>query len=106
MADETHPAYRAAEMIRELHTETIKKIDEGTIFMKDGVDCSKEVRARSAVQIELCERIMERARHMGDETRAAGQNIIDEFNKIAQEAAQNADGLAHIPEIGDYGHDR
>jgi hypothetical protein len=36
---------------------------------------------------------------------APAQLILDEFEKIAKNAESSRDGLAHIPEIGDYGHD-
>lgn len=105
MADpETHPAYKAAKMIRDLHTETIEKIDAGFVFLKDGVDCSAEMRAQCAVQVVLCEQIMKRAETMDPKLVAPAQVILDEFEKIAKDAAKNSDGLAHIPEIGDYGH--
>jgi hypothetical protein len=100
-----HPAYKAARMIRDLHTETIEKIDGGFIFLKDGVDCSAEMRAQCVVQVALCDQIMERAKSMDAKMVAPAQLILDEFEKIAKNAESSRDGLAHIPEIGDYGHD-
>lgn len=99
-----HPAYRAAKMIQDLHQENIDKIDGGFVFLKDGVDVSEEMRAQCTVQIALCTQIMARAANMPVHLREPAQAILDEFEKIASEAAQSHDGLATIPEIGNYEH--
>src|SRR6478752_3018082 len=90
-ARDDHPAYRAAVMIRDLHKENIEKIDSGFIFLKDGVDCSSEMRAQCVVQIALCEQIMKRAETMDAKMVAPAQVILDEFEKVAREAAQASD---------------
>lgn len=99
-----HPTYRAAELIRQLHAETIEKIDGGFVFLQDGVDCSAEMRAKCAVQITLCEQIMARAKDMSPAHTAAAGAIFEELEAIGKEAAKNTDGLATIPEIGNYDH--
>jgi hypothetical protein len=91
-----HPAYRAAKMIKELHEENIKRIDEGTVFLKDGVDCSAEIRAASAEQIDLCIAIMERAAHMDPKLwEPASLLLKDAEDTIAEQS---------LPEIGNYDH--
>lgn len=99
-----HPAHRAAKMIRDLHAETIAKIDGGFVFLQDGVDCSAEMRAKCAVQVALCEQIMARAKDMGPVHTAAAGAIFEELEAIRKEASSNTDGLATIPEIGNYDH--
>lgn len=100
-----HPALVAARLIRDLHLATIEKIDAGFVFLKEGVNVSDEVRAQCTVQIELCKQIMKRAATMDAKLVAPAQVILDEFKLVIEEAKQSSDGLAHIPEIGDYGHD-
>jgi hypothetical protein len=99
-----HPAYRAANLIRELHAETIAKIDGGFVFLQDGVDCSADMRAKCTVQIALCEQIMARAKDMAPMHTASAGAILDELEAIRNEAAKSEDGLATIPEIGNYDH--
>lgn len=106
METKEHPAYRAAKMILTLHKENIEKIDGGTIFLREGVDVSQQIREESRKQIALCEATMERAVNMGELHREQAQSILEEFGKVIEEAKSNDDGLAHIPEIGDYGHDQ
>ena len=101
---EEHPAYRAAKMIKELHEENIAKIDGGHVFMRDGVDVSADIKRESAAQIHLCQQIMDRAEHMDPKHRPAAGLILEEFERIAAEAQKNENGLATIPEIGNYDH--
>jgi hypothetical protein len=102
METKEHPAYRAASMIRDMHVETIAKIDEGFVFLQDGVDCSAEMRAKCTMQIVLCDQIMARAKDMAPVHTAAAASIFKELEAIGKEASSNTDGLATIPEIGNY----
>jgi hypothetical protein len=101
---EEHPAYRAAKMITELHEENIAKIDGGFIFMRDGINVNEDIRRESTAQIHICEQIMARAECMDPKHRPAAGLILDEFERIAAEANKNENGLATIPEIGNYDH--
>lgn len=102
---EEHPAHKAARIIKEMHGENIAKIDGGFVFLRDGIDVSADVKRESTAQIVLCEAIMARAEHMDPKHREPAKLILDEFERIAAEAAKNENGLATIPEIGNYGHD-
>lgn len=59
-----HPAYKAARVIRQLHTDNIELINSGYVFMKDGVDVSDSMKASCEQQIKLCNEIMQRAENM------------------------------------------
>jgi hypothetical protein len=101
---EEHPAYKAARLIMNLHQDNIAKIDSGFVFLRDGVDVSATIRAESVKQIGLCEAIMARAVNMGELHRDQAQSILEEFSGIIEEAKSSPDGLAQIPEIGNYDH--
>jgi len=106
MEAEEHPAHKAARMIKELHEENISKIDGGFVFLCDGVDVSQQIRDESTAQIALCEAIMKRAEGMDHKHREPAKLILEEFERIAADAVKNQNGLATIPEIGNYEHGR
>jgi len=101
-----HPAHRAARMIRELHEQNIAKIDAGTIFTKDGADVTAQIRAFSEEQIALCDKIMERAREMGDRFVIEGHELVSQIKLTLDDANKPtmSELDASIPEIGNYGH--
>lgn len=104
--DSEHPAHRAARMIRELHEQNIARIDSGTIFTKDGVDVSAEIRAASEEQIKQCDVLMERTKNMGDRFVAEGEDLVTQIKVTLEEANKPtvSELDASLPEIGNYGH--
>lgn len=100
-----HPAKRAARMIKELHEENIKKIDDGFVFFKGDVDVSEEMRAACVEQIKMCEQIMARAEHMDPSLWEPSLQIATDAQHMIDEAKRTGDTLATImPDIGNYDH--
>lgn len=102
-----HPAYRAARMIKELHQENLKKIADGFIFMKDGVDVSSEMKTACEEQIKMCEDIMARAESMDPKLWEPAQMILHDAEVLVADAQRSGDVLAAMmPDIGNYDHDK
>jgi hypothetical protein len=99
-----HPAYRAAKMIKELHEENIAKIDGGFVFLKDGVDCSAEMREECVKQIAMCQQIMERSKDMDPKHWEPAALICAELESTIGEQRATSEVDASIPEIGNYDH--
>lgn len=105
-AEVEHPAYRAARMIKELHQENIKKMDEGFVFLRDGVDINDEMRQASQEQIEQCDEIMEKSKNMDPKFWEPATLILGELTDTVKQAeAEERTLAASIPEIGNYDHD-
>jgi len=98
---DVHPAYRAAKMIKDLHQENIAKIDGGFVFLKDGVDCSAEMREQCVQQIAMCDEIMKRSKNMDPKLWEPAALILSEVQSTIGER-EKAD--PSIPEIGNYEH--
>lgn len=96
-----HPAIRAARAIKEMHRETIAKIDAGFIFEHrdehgEKVVCNEEMRAACMKQIILCDEIINRASTLSPELTEPVGLILT--TKPVEEV--NGD----LPEIGNYDH--
>lgn len=102
-----HPAARAARMIKDLHLANIKMMDEGHVFLRDGVDVNEEMRKSCHEQIAHCDRLIERARHMDPALYKPAALILEDLQATVAEASEEDKTLASIlPEIGNYGHDK
>ncbi len=104
-----HPAKRAARMIKELHEENIKKIDNGFVFYRklengDLQDVNVEMRKQCLEQIAMCEHIIERADVMDPRLFEPAQLILDEVQSTVARAVEDEQVLASMPEIGNYDH--
>ena len=95
---EEHPAARAARMIKELHQQTIDKIDAGFVFTKDDVNVNEQVRAECVKQLAACDEIIARAEGMSQETSIAAAMILADL----QDTVKPQD--TELPELGNYDH--
>lgn len=112
MASETeHPAYRAAAMVKELHQQTIARIDDGQIFIKDGVDVTGDMKAKCEEQIVACDDLMRRARNMDPKLWAPSLELLNETEPVVAEKLEQLAAAGEkptvvegqmLPEIGDY----
>lgn len=113
--DTRHPALKAAEMIKTLHLETIKLIDEGFVFLKDGVDCSVDMRAQCAEQIEKCDKLIAHAEHADRDAWKPQGFLIEDAEQTVNQKREELDAALVkavtvpaeevLPEIGNYDQD-
>lgn len=110
--DLRHPALKAAEMIKSLHLETIKLIDEGQVFLKDGVDISADMRAQCIEQISKCDVLMEYARRADPTAWKPEGFLIESAEQVVNQKREELDAALvkantipaedALPEIGNY----
>lgn len=110
-----HPALRAARVIRQMHVDTIAKIDGGFVFHKtndagETVGCSDEMRVACEEQIKLCDGIIEnlgRLEHMPPELlqplELALQDAHGHISKVL-DCTNRTLVEEPLPEIGNYDH--
>lgn len=101
-----HPVCNAAREIKKLHEQNVALVDSGHVFTRtlDGVeeDVTQLIRQKSMEQIEICDKIIEWAPHMGE---AANEKVTELLNQLeASRPAPNTPEDPELPEIGDYGH--
>jgi hypothetical protein len=106
-----HPAYRAAALVKELHLETIKLIDGGQVFLKDGVNVNDEIKSRCEEQIIVCDDLMRRAKTMDPKLWEPAFKLLETTEEVVAEKMEQlapagekptvVDGQM-LPEIGDY----
>lgn len=110
--DDRHPALKAAEMIRQMHVETIALIDGGQVFMKDGVDVSTDMRAQCVEQLAAADKVIEYAKTASKEAwkpqgfllEHAEEAVIEHKQALdaIKDAATIPDAEDELPEIGNY----
>lgn len=118
-----HPAARAGRIIKELHEDNVKLIDDGFVFTRDGVDVSQEMRAKSLEQIKFCDDLIHRAPSMdpgmSELASALAEDAVGEHTRLKAElieakakvdaatervAALEDKAMPELPEVGDYEH--
>lgn len=102
---EEHPAARAARMIKQLHQDTIDLLNSGRLFTKDGVNVNYEVRDACMKQIDLCDKIIERAPNMPVSLSGDAFMILKDLQDVVdskKEMKVVPDEV--LPEIGNYDH--
>lgn len=99
-----HPAERAARMIKDLHLQNIKMMDDGHVFLKDGVNVNEDMRKASMEQIAMCDQIMERAKHMDPRLWEPAALILEDLKDIVANPKVLEEQNTILPEIGNYEH--
>lgn len=100
-----HPAARAARMIKQLHNDTIAKIQDGHVFEKDGVNVNADVVAACREQIALCDAVAARAPHMPVSLAGDAFMILKELEDVLEQKKEmKVVPDEQLPEIGNYDH--
>jgi len=100
-----HPAIFAAKVIKKLHEDTIKMMDEGFVYHSDGVNVNDKMRAACLQQIGYCDDIITTSRSLPPELLAPITILLEDARADIEAKLKAAtDEESALPEIGNYDH--